>query len=380
MVEIAAGLRRAARRTEGSLGALVRSTGTVEVTAAAVRQAVRAAAVSDDAIDRATPLEIQETSKGPAVVLTDADPDDMLPVLERLAERLAEAGLSDATLTVLPTTNPWGRDAERAVAAIKCWMVLRGRRPDGWSGLLRGWPVERPCWQTSDEDVDAALVELVDWAVSLPGPGAVAAVSSTVDTFVPVPLKDAYTFMRRTQERFTFTMVNHLVATAGNDLRTVDLRPREGLVTASDGVRGGKALDWQTSVHNTHTLLSAVDEWCAYGHLTRGAGTMSTSTLNPDGDRRMGNPWASRLEDWAELVTGGGFIDAYATMRLPISVRPRVEAEWQISDLSVADIFADHPDQAAWFSQPRVNASALATARRSLGKSLIDRSQERIIG
>ena len=321
MVEIAAGLRRAARRTEGSLGALVRSTGSVEVTAAAVRQAVQAAAVSDDEIDRATPLEIQETSKGPAVVLTDADPDDMLPVLERLAQRLAEAGLPDATLTVLPTTNPWGRDAEDVVAAIKCWMVLRGRRPDGWSGP-RGWPLDRPYWQTSDEDVDAALVELVDWAVSLPGRGAVAAVSSTVDTFVPVPLNDAYTFMRRTQERFTFTMVNHLVVTAGNDLRSVDLRPREGLVAASEGVRSGKALDWRTSVHNAHTLLSAVGEWCAYGHLTRGAGTMSTSTLNPDGDRQVGNPWASRLEDWAELVIGGGFIDAYAIMRLSIRHSP----------------------------------------------------------
>ena len=108
MVEIAAGLRRAARRTEGSLDALVRSTGSVELTAEAVRQAVRAAAVSDDEIDRATPLEIQETSKGPAVVLTDADPDDMLPVLERLAERLAEAGLTDATLTVLPRRTRGG--------------------------------------------------------------------------------------------------------------------------------------------------------------------------------------------------------------------------------------------------------------------------------
>ena len=255
-------------------------------------------------------------------------------------------------------------------------MVVDQMGPSGPSG----WGLERPYWQTSDEDVDAALVELVDWAVSLPGRGAVAAVSSTGDTYVPVPLKDAYTFMRRTQERFTFTMVNHLIVTAGNDLRSVDLRPREGLVAASEGVRGGKALDWRTSVHSVRTLLSALGEWCAYGHLTRGAGTMSVSTLTPEGDRRVGNPWASRLEDWAELVTGGGFIDAYAIMRLPISDRVQVEAVWQVSDLSVASILADHPDQAVWFSQPRVDASALDTARRSLGTSLIDRSQERVIG
>lgn len=379
MVEIAAGLQRAARRTEGSLGALVLSTGSVEVTAAAVRQAVRAAAVSDDEIDRATPLEIQETSKGPAVVLTDADPDDMLPVLERLAQRLSEAGLTDATLTVLPRTNPWGRDAEHAVAAIKCWMVLRGQRPDGWSGP-RGWGLERPYWQTSDDEVAAALVELVDWAVSLPGQGTVAAVSSTVGTYVPVPLEDAYAFMRRTQERLTFTMVNKLIVTAGKDFRSVDLRSREGLVAASEGVCGGKALDWRTSVHNAHTLLSTAGAWCAYGHLTRGTGTMSVSTLAPDGDREVGNPWISRSEDWAELVTGGGFFDAYAIMRLPTSVRAQVEAEWQITALPVGSILATHPDQAAWFSQSRVNASALDTARRSLGTSLIDRSQERVNG
>ena len=117
MTEISAGLRRAARRTEGPLGVLVRSSGSVDEVAAAVRAVVQAAALCDDEIDRATPLEIQETGKGPAVVLTDADPEDMLPVLERLAERLSDAGLSDAVLTVLPRTNPWGRDAERVVSA-----------------------------------------------------------------------------------------------------------------------------------------------------------------------------------------------------------------------------------------------------------------------
>ena len=177
--------------------------------------------------------------------------------------------------------------------------------------------------------------------------------------------------MRRTQERFTFTMVNQLVVTAGNDFRSVDLRPREGLVAASEGVRGGKALDWRTSVYSAHTLLSAVGEWCTYGHLTPGAGTMSASTLTPEGDRRVGNPWASGVRDWAELVTGGGFIDAYAIMRLPISDRAQVHAQWQITDLPVGSILATHPDQAAWFSQPRVNAAALDIARRSLGSSLM---------
>ena len=246
--------------------------------------------------------------------------------------------------------------------------------PSGWC------PLERPYWQSSEQDVDAALAELVEWAVSLPGRGAVAAVSSTVGTFVPVPLSDAYAFMHRTQQRFTFEMVNTLVVTSGNDFRSVDLRQRGGLIAASEGVRGGKTLDWLAAASHMRELLAAAGEWCAYGHLVRDVGTSSTSTLSPDGDHQIGNPWASRKENWAELVTGGGFFDAYAVMRLPAATRQQVAAQWNVVDLSASCILAEHPDQAAWLAQPRTDPATLDTARRSLGEALIDRSQERVRG
>lgn len=372
------GLRREARRTEGPLAALVRSDTPPEATTAAVRAAIEAFEASDEPLDRATPLQVQETMKGPAVILTDADPTDMLSVLQRLTQRLTEAGLTDAVLTSLPAVNPLGRDTERAMSAIKCWIVVRGQRPADWQGPF-GWPMKRPVWDVSAADRLAALRALVDWTTALPARGATAAVTGIGSQYVPVPLSEAFGFMHRTMEGpQPILYSNRLVVTVGTQFRSLDIRMDKGFAALAQGVRNGAVLDWEAATGDMRQLITGLGAWAGYAHLTRGWGSLGTSSYHPDGDRNIGNPMASDPQDWAEFITAGGYFDAYALMRLPAERRDQVKPLWTVTELPHGHILAEHPNPAAWFAQPHINPATLQNARQTLGPALADRSNERI--
>lgn len=377
-VEIASALRREARQREGPLAALVRSEGAPEVTAAAVRTAIEAFEASDEPLDRATPLQVQETMKGPAVILADAEPTDMLPVLERLAQRLTDAGLTDAVLTSLPRVNPLGRDTERAMSAIKCWIVFRGHpaaeRPPGVGSNMAG-----VAWEVDAGDRLAALRALAGWTTALPASGATAAVTGTGTGYVPVPLSEAFGFMHRTVEGPKQILYsNRLVVTAGTQFRSLDVRMDDGFASVAQGVRNGAVLDWEAVARDMRQLVTGLGAWAGYAHLTRGQGSMSTSSLAPDGDRNIGNPMASESRKWAEFVTAGGYFDAYPVMRLPADRRRQVERLWTVTELPDGHILAEHPNPAAWFAQIHTDPATLHAARHALGNALADRSHERI--
>ena len=276
----------------------------------------------------------------------------------------------------MPTVNPYGRDAERQIAAVKCWMVLRGAAcstgPAPWAG-----PWTSRSGGDGRIDQQAAVAELVDWAVSLPHPCAEAAVSGGTK-YEPVPLGDAHAFLQRTLDRPTWLGTSHLMVTAGAELRSVDVLSQYGFAAASRAVRNGAPLDWQQAVEETRDLLTSAGSWCTHAHLTRGSGSMGLSANQPDGDRRVDNPWASNWHDWSEFVTQGGFFDAYGVMRLPAHLRAQVEPPWHVSDLPDGQMVAEHPDLPAWFAASRIDDPTLQHARAVLGDALLDRSGEKI--
>lgn len=175
MVTVASPVWRALRSEAGFVSVLVKSELPLEEAVRVVKEILDEAGASTDDVDELAMLDLQETTVGPAVVLRDCAPPDAPAVIQRLSERLTAHGLGGATLTLMPTVKVNGKDPDRA-ALIKCWLALRGERPQGWADGVR-WSTQKADWVVTEADRDEAVDYLVEWAVSLEGKGLKAAVS-----------------------------------------------------------------------------------------------------------------------------------------------------------------------------------------------------------
>ena len=369
-VKVTSGVFRAYRETEESVGVLVKAAVDKAVLVQVVQDVVEQFAASDDPVDQLTPVEFQPTMSGPAVVLSDVNPDDVRPVLERLGQRLAAQGVGDVTLTAMPTVNPLGRGPGYP-SLIQAWLGLRGSRPDGWKPL--GWPANDATWDVASQDLNAAIEQIAGWALALPADRVKVAVRSET-YWVPVPAHAALDMVRRTASQRRIPLANALIVTAADGrMRWVDLYHWSGSVVAAQGTGPGVPLDWRPTFADMRTLLAEVGPWCVYGHLTR-SGVLEKTPGN--GDRGGVPPW--RNEVTRGLIDSGTLIDAYGVMRLTRNLADRLDLEpiWTRGDLLTNNVLAEHGDLEAWYGAPHIRDDVIAEARTRLGNAVIDRAGE----
>lgn len=364
MVEIVPALLKVSMEEEGSLGVLVVSDAPSGRVLDVVRSVASVTVGEGDALWGIS-LEVQETMRGPAIVLTDVGPPDVNRAVQQLATLIGSAGLPEAKLTRMPTVNPWGRKPDDVLDMVRCWMVLRGSRPNDWRGR-RGWPPSRPIWDVSDADKAAALGFLVEWALGLPGRGAAAAVTNG-SVHVPVPFDAVLPMMLRAEQHPSWLHVNRLTVTAGNSFRALDVRRLYGLALASDGVRNGATLDWRSSADAVREVIDGAGEWCTYAHVNRGHGTVGTSVSDIRKPSRGATlPQDYDADDCAEQASAGMFFDAYGLVRVPRHKAARLVGLWDTAERDGDTVVASVKDLEPWLSRPAPSDDVLAAGRAAL--------------
>lgn len=385
LVSIAASVWRELREFETELGVLVKpGPGTViepEALNALVESVVAEFAACADEVDRMAYLETQDTMRGPAIVISDLDPNEARAVLDRLGARLAERGLGDARLTRMPSVDPDGPDG-RDYRFITSWFALRGQRPPDWNGVL-GWEMDRPTWEVTEADRSTMLDELLDWVLADTGRGTRCAVATGMRS-VPLPLSAVAPMVRRAVgRRGAFRGASCRVRVSdGDHFRNLHIGIGYGAAAASTGTRRVASFDWRREVDSGRQLLAGASGWCAGGHLTRAHGTGRLSSRDADnGDRFIGNPWISADHDLPEWISQDRLVDMHGIMRLAPSLAAKLALgppSWHTTTLPVdGSVLAEHVDLEGWFGAVPIADEVLLPARAAAREVLLDRSGER---
>ena len=370
MVRVTSSVRRQWREYDGLVGVLLKTKSAADeatAVAEAIVQHISEITIGDSDM---LSVDVQRTPKGPVILLIDCG--DLDRALNWIIEGLTERGLDDATLTTMPIVRPYHghgllTSAGDELGVVSAFLAIRGM-PSETNGVRH--------WTVSEEDTEAALNELIAWALALPGGERVADLC-TGQVYTRVMTSDVLPAMRLRAHRLAphRLQTNSAIVYAGSAFRQVEVLPDMGLAMAAQGSEVPADFDWESALRDITSVLRAVGPWCVYGHATRGF--QPPQTIHPYHGSLQGKHL--RTEEQRMAAERGQLFDAFGVMRLRPAQVEGVDLEgWRLSSTSTQDqVLLQHNSPDRWFRDERVDQSTLSAARSLFSERLLDPTGEK---
>ena len=331
---------------------------------ALTRQAVqRMAPLFDEEVLQAS-LTVHDTPKGPGVFIDSCD--DLDPVLHHLGSALADVGLDDAVITVLPAA-PWrgARGVSFPCGYIRALVVLDAA-PEGesWWG---------PVWRPEAGVLEQVADWMLDYCLALSGVSHLEVYAAGRD--IALDPEGARPFLRsQATRRVGEDLPIAVCETRADDgrFRRANLDLQTARIAMSSGV-DDHPYDWQANLAVQLELLAQLPDYVQSAVLSSGQTSLGLETprlhsdaLNEESIDRIPYDSSERRHLEARQM-----LDAYGVMLMRGAVRryPADPSPWDITDTTTS-LLLQWNDAEAWFGADALDSELLLRARRSLGNAI----------